>query len=119
MRAKIAHATLVVAIIGALFFGVGSSGWAWITAVCALVSVVVNARAAVIAHHDPDSVRSPVYAFTAGLSLVYVVAWGMLAAGSIDRAHWSEIMTPVAAFSFLSVWTIHAMVNIQREGGQR
>ena len=117
VRARIAHIGLVGAVVASVLFGLSPQGWAAVTAVCALVAAVVNARAAVLAHRAPDSVRAPVYAFTAAMSVLYAVAWGLLAFRTVDRAGWSEVMTPVAAFTFVSVWIVHALVLVWREEG--
>lgn len=117
VRTRIVHIGLVGAVVAAVAFGLSPQGWAAVTAVCAAVAAVVNARAAVIAHRAPDSVRAPVYAFTAAMALLYVAAFGLLAFRTVDRVMWSEVMTPVAAFTFVSVWIVHALVLVWREEG--
>ena len=80
----------------------------------ALFSFCVNAYAAwtVREHHKTSMFRLLV--FTAVYSLFYVGAWGVLAADQeIDRATWSETVTPFSLTSFFTVWVGAAALIFQ------
>lgn len=85
----------------------------WVTMSLATVSAVVNAYVA----HTASKRLTPfakawtaVYTVIAALSVFYVGAFIVLATTDVDRASWSEVLTPVSAVSFFVVWIVPAVV---------
>lgn len=53
------------------------------------------------------------YGVTAFFSLLYVAAWGSLVIDPlIDRAQWSEAVTPISLTSFFVIWSGPAAISI-------
>jgi hypothetical protein len=86
---------------------------AHVTMLLAAVSVGVNLRMVWLNHRRRGVYAvawTATYALIATLSLIYAVAFAVLLYTDVDRAAWSEFLTPISAVSFLIVWILPATI---------
>ena len=89
---------------------ISSTGFAIISMTGAIVATIVN----YLAFKYAEGLWRRYFAITAALALFYVFAWGslILKVPDLERARWSEVVTPISATTFYTVWMGPAIFTI-------